>query len=180
MRKTIFVLFIIFVSQNIYAAALTFSPAPSIYSYLSDDFQQNILPILSPVSDIYFQKALKKYKQITFNDTFSTYLQTTMAGYQLDNINACKTGSTDVDNLAVAYNPEVLVASWVGYDDNRKMTTTNDKTVAKKTVVDVLQYTNKIKEVNWYQPTSSLQQIAINPLTGENDENGLVYWFKKE
>lgn len=116
----------------------------------------------------------------TFNDTFSTYLQATMAGYQLDNINACKTGSTDVDNLAVAYNPEVLVASWVGYDDNRKMTTTNDKTVAKKTVVDVLQYTNKIKEVNWYQPTSSLQQIAINPLTGENDENGLVYWFKKE
>ncbi|WRK52608.1 hypothetical protein SD457_20130 [Coprobacillaceae bacterium CR2/5/TPMF4] len=68
----------------------------------------------------------------TFNDTFSTYLQATMAGYQLDNINACKTGSTDVDNLAVAYNPEVLVASWVGYDDNRKMTTTNDKTVAKK------------------------------------------------
>ena len=73
MRKTIFVLFIIFVSQNIYAAALTFSPAPSIYSYLSDEFQQNILPILSPVSDIYFQKAVKKYKQITFNDTFILY-----------------------------------------------------------------------------------------------------------
>lgn len=49
----------------------------------------------------------------TFNSTFSTYLQATMASYQLDNINACKTGSTDVDNLAVAYNPQVLVASWV-------------------------------------------------------------------
>ena len=26
----------------------------------------------------------------TFNSTFSTYLQATMASYQLDNINACK------------------------------------------------------------------------------------------
>ena len=68
-----------------------------------------------------------------------------MASYQLDNINACKTGSTDVDNLAVAYNPQVLVASWVGYDDNRKMETADDKTVAKKTVIDVLNYTNEKK-----------------------------------
>ena len=66
----------------------------------------------------------------TFDSTYSTYLQATMAAYQLDNINACKTGSTDFDNLAVAYNPNILVASWVGYDDNRKMKSTNDKTVA--------------------------------------------------
>lgn len=55
-----------------------------------------------------------------------------MANYQLDNINACKTGNNNIDNLAVAYNPEVLVASWIGYDDNREMTITNDKTVTKK------------------------------------------------
>lgn len=116
----------------------------------------------------------------SFNDTFSTYLQATMAAYKLDNVNACKTGSTDYDNLAVGYNPDILVASWVGYDDNRKMTTTEDKTVAKKTVVDILKYTNEIKTTKWYQPTSKLQQIAINPLTGDVDENGIVYWFKKE
>ena len=102
-----------------------------------------------------------------------------MATYQLDNINACKTGSTDFDNLAVAYNPNILVASWVGYDDNRKMETTNDKTVAKKTVVDVLNYTNETKEVTWYQPSKNIQEIAIDPLTGDFDENGVVYWFKK-
>ncbi len=115
----------------------------------------------------------------SFDSTYSTYLQATMAAYQLDNINACKTGSTDFDNLAVAYNPNILAASWVGYDDNRKMETTNDKTVAKKTVVDVLNYTNENKEVTWYQPSKNLQAIAINPLTGDFDENGIVYWFKK-
>lgn len=116
----------------------------------------------------------------SFNDVFSTYLQATMADYQLDNINACKTGSTDFDNLAAAYNPQVLVASWVGYDDNREMTTTADKTVAKKVVYDVLNYTNENYEVSWYQPTDQIQQIPINPLTGDFDENGTIYWFKKE
>lgn len=124
--------------------------------------------------------ALSQLLTSSFDSTYSTYLQATMANYQLDNINACKTGSTDFDNLAVAYNPNVLAASWVGYDDNRKMETSNDKTVAKKTVVDVLNYTNENKEATWYQPTKKLQAIAINPLTGDVDENGIVYWFKKE
>lgn len=124
--------------------------------------------------------ALSQLLTSTFDSTFNTYLQATMYSYQLDNINACKTGSTDVDNLAVGYNPQVLVASWVGFDDNSKMESTNDKTVAKKTVVDVLNYTNETKEVTWYQPTNDLQQIAINSLTGDFDENGTVYWFKKD
>lgn len=124
--------------------------------------------------------ALSQLLTSTFDSTFNTYLQATMSSYQLDNINACKTGSTDVDNLAVGYNPQVLVASWVGFDDNSKMESTNDKTVAKKTVVDVLNCTNETKEVTWYQPTNDLQQIAINSLTGDFDENGTVYWFKKD
>lgn len=124
--------------------------------------------------------ALSQLLTSTFDSTFNTYLQATMSSYQLDNINACKTGSTDVDNLAVGYNPQILVASWVGFDDNSKMESTNDKTVAKKTVVDVLNYTNETKEVTWYQPTNDLQQIAINSLTGDFDENGTVYWFKKD
>lgn len=115
-----------------------------------------------------------------FDKRYSTYLQATMASYQLDNINACKTGSTDFDNLAVAYNPNILVASWVGYDDNRKMESTNDKTVAKKTVVDVLNYTNKRKKTKWYKPTKNLQAIAIDPISGDFDENGIIYWFKKK
>lgn len=115
-----------------------------------------------------------------FDKRYSTYLQATMASYQLDNINACKTGSTDFDNLAVAYNPNILVTSWVGYDDNRKMASSNDKTVAKKTVVDILNYTNEIKKSTWYKPTKNLQAIAIDPISGDFDENGIIYWFKKK
>ena len=124
--------------------------------------------------------ALSQLLTATFDNRYSTYLHATMANYKLDNINACKTGSTDFDNLAVAYNPNILVASWVGYDDNRKIKDSNDKSVAKKTVIDVLNYTNAQYDVKWYKPTNKLQAIAINPISGDIDENGIVYWFKKE
>lgn len=73
MKKIIIILLLILPMKNTYAAALKFSPAPSINSYLSEDFQQNILPKINPVSDIYFQKAIKKYKQIYFNYSFILY-----------------------------------------------------------------------------------------------------------
>ena len=77
MRKIIFTFFIILTLCNIvYAVPLKYNAAPSIYSYLSEDFQQNILPVLNPVSDIYFQKAYKKYKQINFNNEFILYQNT--------------------------------------------------------------------------------------------------------
>lgn len=58
------------------------------------------------------------------------------------------------------------------------MKTSNDKTVAK-TVVDVLNYTNETQDVKWYKPTKNLQAIAIDPSSSKFDENGIVYWFKK-
>lgn len=113
----------------------------------------------------------------TFNKQFSTYLSATMANYQTNYTVACKTGSTDYDNLIVAYNPNILITGWVGYDDNRKMEQSEEKTITKDVAISFL---NKhIKKEAWYYPTSKLNAISINPLSGEFDENGIVYWFKK-
>lgn len=113
----------------------------------------------------------------TFNKQFSTYLSATMANYQTNYTVACKTGSTDYDNLIVAYNPNILITGWVGYDDNRKMEQSEEKTITKDVAIPFL---NKhIKKEAWYYPTSKLNAISINPLSGEFDENGIVYWFRK-
>lgn len=116
----------------------------------------------------------------TFNSQFSTYLSATMASYPLDFTVACKTGSTDYDNLLVAYTPDILIAGWSGYDDNRKIENDSEKTFVKEISVELLKYKQKIKKSSWYKPTRQLIAISINPLTGENDENGVVYWFKKD
>ena len=35
------------------------------------------------------------------------------------------------------------------------------------------------KENLWYEPTDTLQVKPINPITGDYQENGLVFWFKE-
>lgn len=115
-----------------------------------------------------------------FDSQFSTYLTATMDGFQLDGTFASKTGTTDYDNLAVGYNPNVLVASWVGYDDNSPLNTYQERVVSKNIMVDILKYSSSKDEDTWYKPTKNIQQKKINPLTGEEDENGSIYWFKKE
>ena len=116
----------------------------------------------------------------TFNDQFSTYLSATMAAYPLDFSVACKTGSTDYDNLLVAYTPDILVVGWSGYDDNRKIEMSEEKSFVKEISIELLKHKQKIKKNSWYKPSRGLMAISINPLTGENDENGTVYWFKKD
>ena len=55
-----------------------------------------------------------------------------MENYQTKYKVACKTGSTDYDNLIVAYNPNILINGWVGYDDNRKIENSQIKKSKKK------------------------------------------------
>lgn len=115
-----------------------------------------------------------------FDSSFSTYLTATMQEYTLENTHASKTGTTDFDSLAVGYNPNVLVASWVGYDDNAPLTTYLERSVVKDIMVDILEYADTVKEPKWYSPTRKIQQIPIDPITGDIHEYGIPYWFKKE
>ena len=113
----------------------------------------------------------------TFNKQFSTYLNATMENYQTKYTVACKTGSTDYDNLIVAYNPNILINGWVGYDDNRKIENSQEKVLAKEVAINFLN--KEIKKESWYKLTSKLNAIAINPIYGNIDETGIVYWFRK-
>ena len=113
----------------------------------------------------------------TFNKQFSTYLNATMENYQTKYKVACKTGSTDYDNLIVAYNPNILINGWVGYDDNRKIENSQEKVLAEEVAINFLN--KEIKKESWYKLTSKLNAIAINPISGNIDETGIVYWFRK-
>lgn len=73
MKKILFIIIITLLSSNLYAAPLQFSAAPDISSYLSDDFQNNILPNLKLVSDAYYKKAVKNYTIIYPKDNFTIY-----------------------------------------------------------------------------------------------------------
>ena len=111
-----------------------------------------------------------------FNKAFNTYTSATMSAYPTKTTFAVKTGSTSYDSLCAGFNPNYTILSWVGYDDNREMTMATDSKIPKvifQTMANELQ-----KDESWYKPTEKLQQIPINPISGEYQENGVVYWFK--
>lgn len=111
-----------------------------------------------------------------FHSQFSTYASATMASYPTKTTFAAKTGSTSYDSLCAGYNPNYTILSWTGYDDNRDMNMSSDTKIPKvifQTMANFLQ-----EEDTWYQPTDKIQQISINPITGDFQENGLIFWFK--
>ena len=112
-----------------------------------------------------------------FEKSFQSYASPTMMNYPVKTKFAVKTGSTPYDSLCAGYNPQYTLLSWVGYDDNREMNMTSDTRIPKvifQTMANDLQ-----KEDLWYEPTDTLQAKPINPITGDYQENGLVFWFKK-
>ena len=112
-----------------------------------------------------------------FEKSFQSYASPTMMNYPVKTKFAVKTGSTPYDSLCAGYNPQYTLLSWLGYDDNREMNMTSDTRIPKvifQTMANELQ-----KENLWYEPTDTLQAKPINPITGDYQENGLVFWFKE-
>ena len=100
-----------------------------------------------------------------------------MSSYPVNTTFAVKTGTSPYDSLCVGYNPNYTILSWSGYDDNRDLTQSLDKRVPKvifQTMANELQ-----KEESWYTINDHLKKVSINPISGEYNEKGIIYWFKK-
>ncbi len=113
-----------------------------------------------------------------FHKEYNSYASATMASYPVNTTFAVKTGTSPYDSLCAGYNPNYTIVSWTGYDDNRKLTMTLDKRIPKvifQTMANYLQ-----KEEKWYKPSSKLKKIPTDPMTGNYNENGIVYWYKNK
>ena len=113
----------------------------------------------------------------TFNEKLKSYASPTMMNYKTKNTFAAKTGTSPYDSLCIGYNPNYVIAGWVGYDDNRELTGTTKTRIPKAIFQTMANYLQK-KE-SWYTLNNHLQAVPINPLTGEYQQNGIIYWFKK-
>lgn len=110
-----------------------------------------------------------------FQEAFVSHASPTMQGYKTNATFATKTGTSPYDSLCVGYNPNYTILSWVGYDDNRELTSSTDKRVPK---IIFQKMANYLQEEDIWYDSSSLSRIPINPHTGEYSESGIIYWFK--
>ena len=53
-------------------------------------------------------------------------------------------------------------------------------TISKDIFKDTFNGLYKKRKGVWYQPSDGIQEKRVNPITGTEDSEGSVYWFKKE
>ncbi len=95
---------------------------------------------------------------------------------------AIKSGSTDTDNWIIGFNPNVVTSVWIGYDDNKTMTT-NDFKYSKKIWANAMETYLKDKEVSWYEIPSNVVGVIVDPITGnlatnESKNKKILYYIK--
>ncbi len=95
---------------------------------------------------------------------------------------AIKSGSTDTDNWIIGFNKNIVTSIWIGYDDNKKMTTSDFK-YSKKIWANVMEAYLADKDVNWYEIPSNVVGVIVDPITGnlatnESKSKKILYYIK--
>ena len=95
---------------------------------------------------------------------------------------AIKTGSTDTDSWVIGYTPEVVFASWAGYDDNSLIS--NEVISGNKSawITSMEKYFKK-KKATWYKVPDNVVGVLVNPVTGNvvsssNENKKVLYYLK--
>ena len=95
---------------------------------------------------------------------------------------AIKTGSTDTDSWVVGYTPEIVFASWAGYDDSSNIPT---EVIAgnKSSWITSMEAYFKENDATWYKAPENIVGMLVNPITGNpvvsNNENKKILYYLK-
>ncbi len=101
---------------------------------------------------------------------------------QLSHTYALKTGTTNTDHWYIGYNPEIVTAVWIGYDDNANLESDQYK-IAKNVWLDTIEGCMEGKEDIWYQQPENVTSIIVEPITGmpatnEDEKKKVMYFIK--
>ncbi len=100
---------------------------------------------------------------------------------QLSRKYAIKTGTTNSDYWTVGYNPDILMISWTGYDDNREVEN-NYAHITNHIWADTVEEILKDKEANWYETPDNVVGEVLDAVTGKvtKDTNkATLFYFVK-
>lgn len=119
----------------------------------------------------------------TTNIQFRDYANPTalVIASQLSRKYAIKTGTTTSDYWIAGYNPDVLMVTWVGYDDNREVET-KYSSISKKIWADTVEDIEKDKEVKWYETPDNVVGVVLDAISGKptTDTNkATLFYFVK-
>lgn len=100
---------------------------------------------------------------------------------KLTNKYAIKTGTSNADYWIVGYNPDVLMLTWMGYDEDKNVTQEIRRS-ARNIWADTIEDITKDKEISWYETPKNIVGIPLDAVSGEttNDKGKMaMYYFVK-
>lgn len=103
---------------------------------------------------------------------FQPQLKGTMSSYQVKSTFAAKTGTSDWDSWLIAYNPNLTLTFWTGYDNNDYLEYLNQHQLRK---IFYAVFSDKI--YSWYSPNKEIMEISIDLSTCKISQNGTPFWF---
>lgn len=118
----------------------------------------------------------------TYDSNFIDYNYPTAIGIapKIKHKLALKSGTTDTDHWSIGYNRDIVTAVWIGYDDNRNITT-GDYKYSRNIWVDAMEGYLDGKEDSWYKQPSNVVGVLVNPITGrpatESDEKKKIMYY---
>lgn len=103
----------------------------------------------------------------TTNSQFLDYARPTALtiASKLSRKYAIKTGTTDSDFWIAGYNPDILMVTWVGYDDNRA-TSASDSYISKNIWADTVEAILEDKESSWYDTPENVVGVVLDAVSG--------------
>ncbi len=119
----------------------------------------------------------------TTNEAFIDYTTPTALNIasKLTHKYAIKTGSTDTDYWIVGYDPNALVITWTGYDDNKPVES-KTRNQTKKAWASTIEYVLKDKDNSWYEIPKNVIAIPFDAVTGnvtDNKNKSTLFYYVK-
>ena len=119
----------------------------------------------------------------TTNSQFKDYTNPTCLSIasKLSRKYAVKTGSSSKDYLIAGYNPDILMITWVGYDDNRD-TSSADSYRSRNIWADTIEDLQRDQEAHWYETPDNVVGVVLDSVSGKttNDtKKATLFYYVK-
>lgn len=155
-----------------------------------EDINGNILYQNKKESELVLNKSLT----FILNDLLATTYDRNLIDYsyptcinisaKLSRKYAMKSGTTDNDVWIVGYNPNIIVSSWIGYDNNQYVANsfgTQNKNIFADTIEAYLN--SQEKKNNWYEIPENVVGVLVDPINGtiatkESKNKRVMYYIK--
>lgn len=119
----------------------------------------------------------------TTNSQFKDYANPTALtiASKLSRKYAIKTGTTDTDFWIAGYNPDIVMVTWVGMDDNSSLSA-NDSYISKNIWADTVEDILGDTESSWYEAPENVVGVVLDAVSGKptNDvSKATLFYFVK-